>query len=66
MTYKSGSPVSGGKKILNTTDTTLAPHCVRCSAGEVTKVKTLKAKPLSPFVYFVSFVFEKCHPVKNG
>jgi hypothetical protein len=54
MTYKSGSPVSGGKKILNTTDI------------KVTKVKTLKAKPLSPFVYFVSFVFEKCHPVKNG
>jgi len=35
--------------------TTLAPHCVCCSAGEEHQVKAFH---LLTFVYFVSFVFE--------
>jgi hypothetical protein len=37
----------------NTTDT------------KVTKVKMLEAKPFSPFVYFVPFVFEKPIPLNT-
>jgi oligopeptide/dipeptide ABC transporter ATP-binding protein len=54
-----GYTVFNGKTIFHHTglhwacrsDTTLAPHCVRGSAGEVTKEKRLSSKPLSPFVF---------------
>jgi hypothetical protein len=49
-----GGGTAWQEKSLNTTGT------------KITKVKALKAKPLSPFAYFVSFAFEKRHPVKNG
>jgi len=35
-----GSTVFNGKIFFTTKDTTLAPHCVGCSAGEVTKEKS--------------------------
>ena len=52
-------------KGLNTKDTTLAPHCIRRSAGKYTKgEKNLDLIGFS-FEIFVSFVFEKSYHVKN-
>ena len=52
-------------KDLNTKDTTLAPHCVRYSAGEYTKREKNPDLIGFSFEIFVSFVFEKSYDVIN-
>jgi len=53
---------SPAKKPINTTVTTLAPRCARCSAGEDHKGNAFH---LSTVVYFVSFVFEDLFAVNS-